>query len=84
MALLSAIILTLGECIFGKISQSIYKRYLWNYTNRNCSPSNPKCSPTILSFCTFCDGYNSLSVSIFLFLLSYGVFYIFDKMNIRN
>lgn len=67
LSLISAVILTLFECISGKISLHINKRHTWSYKNR---------------FFPLCDNFIAFDVSLFWFICSF-IFHKFMDSNNR-
>jgi len=77
LAIIATIIGTIGECITGKISEYIYNRQLWNERDLSRKDDN------FNSCFVFCDGYNSLRNSSFMFIFSFLTFNIFDYLKIQ-
>lgn len=65
LSLIATIVLTLGECVAGKISEQIYEKQLWNYRISKGDYD------IFYKYCTFCDGYNNILASFIIFIFSF-------------
>ena len=63
-AIVAGIVLTILECICGKIGYHIDKKKIWNYYN----------GEKINDMCTFCDGFISLKI-ILVWTICAAIFY---------